>query len=60
MPTNLVKLTIISIATIMVGAILAVIGLAKGPTVLLWAGIGLAAVGLILFIIEFIRTLHSR
>lgn len=60
MPKRLVFFTLCSIFAIMVGAVLTVIGLARGPQFLAILGIAIAAISVALFIIEFIRTFKNR
>lgn len=57
---KIVKRTILCIFLTMVGAVLGVFGVAKGPIFLLWIGIGFAVVALVLFLIEFMHALSSR
>ena len=51
--------TIISIAAITVGGVLAAVGIARQIRPLAVAGIALAAVGVIFFIVAFIRAWRS-
>lgn len=60
MPKRLVLFTLASIAAIMLGGILTVVGIARGPVVLAYLGIALAVIGVVLFVIEFISTWRAN